>query len=70
MNDIDSRKNGWLVLTRAIGQGISIVDTETGEKILEISINDIKCDVVTRFGFKADKRYAVLRNEITDRQRG
>lgn len=68
--DSKEDENGWLVLTRAIGQGIQVFDRKTGEKVMTISVNDVRWNAVARLGFKADERYCIVRDEIADRYRG
>lgn len=58
---------GWLVLTRAIGQGITIYDKETNEEILRITLNDVRYNYLAKLGFKGNQRYAILRDEVNPR---
>lgn len=69
-NNNKEEENGWLVLTRAVGQGIQVYDRKTGEKVMTISVNDVRWNSVTRLGFKADERYCIIRDEIVNRHRG
>lgn len=59
---------GFLVLSRAVGQGITIIDNRTGESI-QIFLNDVKFNSVGRLAFQAPRHYSIVRNEIlSDRQ--